>query len=71
MATETDLQTRLEALKRALASGRKSVSYGDTRVEYRSIDELKAAIADVETDLAGLQGKGVIRGYRISSCKGL
>lgn len=71
MATESELQARLEALKKALASGRKSVSYGDTRVEYRDLSEIRAAISDVQTDLAALQGTGIVRNFQINSCKGL
>ena len=44
--TYTPLQ--LEALKRALATGERRVSFGDKTVEYRTVDELKAAIAEVE-----------------------
>ena len=40
--------TQLEALKRALATGERRVSFGDKTVEYRTVDELKAAIAEVE-----------------------
>ena len=43
--------TQLEALKRALATGERRVSFGDKTVEYRSVDEIKAAIAAVKRDL--------------------
>ena len=40
--------TQLEALKRALATGERRVSFGDKTVEYRTVDELKQAITEVE-----------------------
>ena len=43
--------TQLDALKRALATGEHRVSFGDKTVEYRSVDELQAAIAAVKRDL--------------------
>lgn len=33
--------TQLEALKRALATGERRVSFGDKTVEYRSVEELQ------------------------------
>lgn len=47
MSTYSEAQ--LQALRDALARGEKRVTFGDKTVEYRSIDELKAAIAEVET----------------------
>ncbi len=44
-------QTQLEALETALARGEKMVRYEDKLVEYRSVDELKAAIAEVKRGL--------------------
>ena len=43
--------TQLEALKRALATGERRVSFGDKTVEYRTVDELKAAIDVVKRDI--------------------
>jgi len=43
--------THLETLQAALAKGEKRVSMGDKTVEYRSVDELRAAIEDVKRDL--------------------
>lgn len=39
--------TQLTALETALAKGEKRVSFGDKTVEYRTVDELKLAIAEV------------------------
>lgn len=44
-------QAHLDALEAALARGERRVTFGDKTVEYRSIDELQAAIAAVKRDL--------------------
>ncbi|MCR6496872.1 hypothetical protein LJB71_12030 [Thermomonas sp. S9] len=44
-------QSDLEALQAALAKGEKRVSFGDKTVEYRSVEELQAAIRQVKRDL--------------------
>lgn len=40
-----------DALKKAIASGRQEVSYGDRRVKYRSLNEMKEILADMEKEL--------------------
>jgi hypothetical protein len=47
---------QLTALEQALARGEKRVTLGDKTVEYRSVDELKAAIAEVRGALAAAHG---------------
>ncbi len=44
-------EEQLNALEAALAKGEKRVTFGDKTVEYRSIDELRLAIRDVERGL--------------------
>ncbi len=44
-------QEQLDALQAALAKGEKRVTFADKTVEYRTVDELKAAIRDVKADL--------------------
>jgi putative IMPACT (imprinted ancient) family translation regulator len=44
-------QAHLDALEAALAKGEKRVTFADKTVEYRSIDELQAAIRAVKRDL--------------------
>jgi hypothetical protein len=44
----TYTEVQLQALREALARGEKRVSFGDKTVEYRTVDELQAAIAAVE-----------------------
>jgi roadblock/LC7 domain-containing protein len=45
-------QTQLEALEAALASGTLRVSFEGRSLEYRSVDELKKAIAEVKAAMA-------------------
>ena len=44
-------QADLDALQAALAKGEKRVTFGDKTVEYRSVEELQAAIRQVKRDL--------------------
>jgi hypothetical protein len=44
-------QAHLDALEAALGKGEKRVTFGDKTVEYRSVDELKAAISVVKRDI--------------------
>lgn len=44
-------QEQLTALEAALARGEKRVTFGDKTVEYRSIEELRLAIREVERGL--------------------
>lgn len=41
-------EAQLQALETALAKGERRVSFGDKTVEYRSVDELIAAIREVK-----------------------
>ncbi len=69
MPTLAQLNARRESLKAALASGSKSVQHGDTRVEYRSPEEILQALSDVELDIEEALGGGVIRSYKLTSSK--
>lgn len=40
-----------EALKKAIASGVRTVSYSDRRVEYRSLDEMLETLSMIEAEL--------------------
>lgn len=46
-------QAQLDALKAAYASGVTKMSYDGKTIEYRSMEELKQAIATVEASLSG------------------
>ncbi len=63
-------EQQLQALRDALANGVRRVRFGDREVEYRSVEELKAAIAAAEAELAKTNGIPVTRQIRISTDKG-
>lgn len=63
-------QADLEALQAALAKGEKRVSFGDKTVEYRSIEELQAAIRTVEAEIARSVGAPAKRQIRVTTAKG-
>jgi hypothetical protein len=64
-------EQHLQALREALASGEHRVTYDGKSVEYRSVVDLKAAIAEVESQIAPAAGKRKSRQIRISTSKGL
>lgn len=59
-------QTQLEALQAALTSGALRVTFADRTVEYRSVQELKDAIAVVQAEL----GIPVVKQVRMYTDKG-
>ncbi len=61
---------QLEALRRALVTGERRVSFGDKTVEYRSVEELLAAMRTVEAELARAAGSRPTRQVRITTSKG-
>jgi hypothetical protein len=65
----TDQQ--LQALRDALANGVRRVRFGDREIEYRTVDELRQAIAAAEADLAKNSGTAAVRQIRVSTQKGL
>ena len=64
----TDQQ--LQALRDALANGVRRVKFGDREIEYRTVDELKQALAAAEADVAKNNGTPMIRQIRVSTEKG-
>ncbi|UZR28094.1 phage head-tail joining protein [Methylococcus mesophilus] len=58
----------LQALETALARGERRVTFQDRSVEYRSVEELKAAIREVKRGLAAQVGP-VARQLRITTRK--
>jgi len=62
-------QVQAEALREALASGVLTVEYDGKRVTYRSVQEIKEALSEVETALARDAGKRV-RQIRVTTSKG-
>lgn len=61
---------QLQALRDALASGARRVRFGDREIEYRSIDELKDAIAGAEVEIAKANGTPPVRHIRVHTRKG-
>ena len=62
---------QLSALQNALARGEKRVTFGDKTVEYRTVTELKDAIATVQRALEQQAGQTApSRQIRVSTCKG-
>jgi hypothetical protein len=64
------LQQR-DALRQAIASGVLRLTYDGKTVEYRSMQELKNALTEVENGLAKDSGKPRTRRIRIYADKGL
>lgn len=56
MATLVELQARLEALRIARASGVRSLTHHGTTTEYKSDQEMAAAIADLVDQISGESG---------------
>ena len=71
MATVAEIQARIEALKAQRDSAVARVSYDGRSVEYRGTAEIARAIADLERELAALQGKSPLRQIRVYTSKGL
>ena len=63
-------EVQLQALETALAKGERRVSFGDKTVEYRSVEELQAAIRTVESELARSAGATRKRQIRVTTSKG-
>ena len=64
-------EQHLQALREALASGEHRVTYDGKSVEYRSVVDLKAAIAEVESQISRAAGRRKSRQIRITTSKGL
>jgi hypothetical protein len=64
----TDQQ--LQVLRDALANGVRRVRFGDREIEYRTVDELKQAIAVAEADVAKNGGVAPVRQIRVQTQKG-
>ena len=61
----------LQALREALASGEHRVTYDGKSIEYRSVSDLKAAIAEVEATMARDSGAPKSRQIRVTTSKAL
>ncbi|QLQ00124.1 MAG: hypothetical protein HZY78_07910 [Burkholderiaceae bacterium] len=67
-------ETQLQALESALAKGERRVTFADKTVEYRSVDELVAAIREVRRGLLLQAETGLLPGaprqIRVTTRKG-
>ena len=63
-------EQQLQPLRDALAMGVRLVRFERREVEYRSVDELKAAIAAAETEIAKSDGPRMVRQIRVETQKG-
>jgi hypothetical protein len=62
-------EQQLQALRDALANGVRRVRFENREIEYRTVEELKAAIAAAEAELARSKGT-VVRQIRVFTEKG-
>lgn len=60
-----------DALRAAIASGVLLLHYDNKRVQYRTMDELKAALNEVESGLARDNGEPITRQVKIYAHKDL
>ena len=67
----TYTEEHAQALREALATGEQRVSYDGKSIEYRSVSDLKAALAEVESALARQLGIPKSRQIRMNTAKGL
>lgn len=71
MATLQQLISRRESLQAAIASGAQTVQHADTSVTYRSVDDLRKALSQVEGEIETLTNSGIVRSYKLTSSKDL
>jgi hypothetical protein len=57
MIDVSELQSMLDALKRAKYAGLRRVQFTDRLVEYNTIDDMRKAIADLEAEIATRTGQ--------------
>lgn len=71
MATATELEARLQALRAQRDSAIARVAYDGRSVEYRGTAEIARAIAELERELQALEGKAPVRQIRVYTWRGL
>ncbi len=65
MATLAQLETRRDALQKAIDSGVLSLREGDKQVNYRNISDMRGALADLERRITAANGEVETRGVYI------
>ncbi len=63
-------EQQLQALRDALASGVSRVRFADREIDFRNVEELKAAIAAAEAENAKASSTPTVRQIRIHTEKG-
>lgn len=61
--TPTYTAAQILALSKAIASGATSVAYGDKRVDYRSLEEMRQVLAMMKADVGGFTRIKQVRFY--------
>ena len=56
MITAAELQALRDTLQRAIFSGTLRVQFADRMVEYNSVDNMRKALADLDTAIAKASG---------------
>lgn len=54
--TLSEVQAQIAALREAINSGQRRISYSDKTVEYRSLDEMWAILRSLENEESTLSG---------------
>lgn len=70
MATLDELLVFKASLLKALGSGALQVRHGDKTVVYRSVDELRTALGEVDGQIATAEGRKRRRQIRIYTGEG-
>jgi hypothetical protein len=71
--TAEQISAKLKAIRDARDTGALFVRHGDTQTTFRSVAEMNAIIADLESQLSTVQGTAPRKrvGYIVQKCKGL
>lgn len=64
-------QAQLDALQKALVNGKTKVEHDGSKVEYRSLNDLRSAIATVQAGLDADAGATPTRQVRFLTSKGV
>lgn len=71
MATQAELEARRDALEEVAARGELRVTMEGRSVEYRSIEELRASINRLNSQIGALANTRPVRVLRFYGSKGL
>ena len=71
MSDPATLRARRDALSAQRSSGVARVSYDGKTVDYRSVAEIDRALEALDREIAGLEGRRIVRQIRVTTSKGL